>query len=116
MGNVRYVQERKVCNKFFDHLATDTGMIVFGIQDTMKALDLGALEVMILWEQIEVTRYEFRNSRSEENNIVHFLTDKQVEQKDPKFFTDQETGLELDIISQENLADWITESYKKFGI
>jgi len=82
----------------------------------MKALDLGALEVMILWEQIEVTRYEFRNPNGEENNIVHFLTEKQVEAKDPKFFTDQETGLELDIVSQENLADWITENYKRFGI
>lgn len=53
MGNVRYVQEKKVVGKFFDQIAQDTGTYVFGIADTMKALELGALETMLLWEDLE---------------------------------------------------------------
>jgi len=36
-------------------------MIVFGVEDTMKALEMGALETMMLFENIEVMRYEIKN-------------------------------------------------------
>ena len=41
----------------------------------MKALELGALEVMLLWEDIEYMRYEFRNPTTEKIT-VHYLTEK----------------------------------------
>jgi peptide chain release factor subunit 1 len=34
------VQEKKLISKFFEEIAMDTGMIVFGVEDTMKALEL----------------------------------------------------------------------------
>jgi len=74
MGNVRFVQEKKVVGKFFEQIAQDTGMYVFGVADTMKALDLGALETMLLWEDLEVKRYEFRNPQTEKIT-VQFLTE-----------------------------------------
>ena len=52
IGNVRFVQEKKVVGKFFENIALDTGMVVFGIDDTMKALEVGALETMLLFEDI----------------------------------------------------------------
>jgi peptide chain release factor subunit 1 len=52
MGNVRFVQEKKVVAKFFENIALDTGLFVFGVEDTIKALELGALEVMLLYEEI----------------------------------------------------------------
>ena len=52
IGNVRFVQEKKVVGKFFENIALDTGMVVFGIEDTMKALEVGALETMMLFEDI----------------------------------------------------------------
>lgn len=42
----------------------------------MKALELGALEVMLLWEDIDYMRYEFRNPTTEKIT-VHYLTEKQ---------------------------------------
>ena len=38
--------------KFFENIALDTGMVVFCIEDTMKALEVGALETMLLFEDI----------------------------------------------------------------
>lgn len=76
MGNVRFVQEKKVVGRFFEQIAQDTGMYVFGVTDTLKALDLGALETMLLWEDLEIKRYEFRNPQTEKIT-VQFLTEQQ---------------------------------------
>lgn len=55
------MQEKKIIGKFFENIALDTGMIVFGVEDTMKAMEVGALEVMLLYENIEIMRYEIKN-------------------------------------------------------
>ncbi len=52
IGNVRFVQEKKVVGKFFEQIALDTGLVVFGIEDTLKALEVGALETMLLYEDL----------------------------------------------------------------
>ena len=61
LTNVKFVQEKKVIGRFFEEIALDTGMITFGVEDTMKALELGALETMMLFENIEIMRYEIKN-------------------------------------------------------
>lgn len=61
LSNVKFMQEKKIIGKFFEQIALDTGMIVFGVEDTMKALELGALETMLLFENIEIMRYEIKN-------------------------------------------------------
>lgn len=73
LTSVRFLQEKKVISKFFEAIALDTGMIVFGVEDTMKALELGALKTMMLFENIEVMRYEIKNPVKGETK-VHILT------------------------------------------
>lgn len=90
-------------------------MYVFGVVDTMKALELGALESMLLWEDLAYTRYEFRNPHTD-RTTVHMLTEAQEQQKDPKFFCDPETNTELEVVNSEGLTDWLLLNYKKFGI
>jgi peptide chain release factor subunit 1 len=75
IGNVRFVQEKKVVGKFFENIALDTGLVVFGIEDTLKALEVGALETMLLHEDIQMMRYEIRNPAKEETKI-HLLNEK----------------------------------------
>ena len=58
---MKFVQEKRVIGRFFEEIALDTGMITFGVEDTMKALELGALETMMLFENIEIMRYEIKN-------------------------------------------------------
>ncbi len=99
--------------KFFENIALDTGLFVFGVNDTIKALEIGALETMLLWEEIAIMRYEIRNPVKGETR-VHLLTEAQ--EKDPKYFKDADTGVDLDVVSSENLADWLLLNYKKYGI
>jgi peptide chain release factor subunit 1 len=113
LSNVKFVQEKKVIGKFFEAIALDTGMIVFGVEDTMKALEIGALETMLLFENIEIMRYEIHNPARNETKV--YLLNS-VQEKDPKYFKDPETGTDLDVINSEQLADWICVNYKKYGI
>ena len=53
--------EKKLVSKFFEQIALDTGMIVFGIDDTIKALELSALEKIMLYEDIEAHRYVLKH-------------------------------------------------------
>lgn len=36
-------------------------MIVFGVHDTMKAMEMSALEKILVYEEINVTRFEIKN-------------------------------------------------------
>jgi len=40
----------------------------------------------------------------------------EIQQKDPKHFQDPDTGVQLEIKSQEGLADWLLMHYKNYGI
>lgn len=60
LANVRFVEEKKLISNFFEQISLDTGMIVFGVNDTMKALEMSALEKILLWDELEVTRYEIK--------------------------------------------------------
>ncbi|CDY34600.1 BnaC03g57000D [Brassica napus] len=47
-------------------LNVDTGKYVFGVEDTLKALEMGAIETLIVWENLDINRYELKNSTSGE--------------------------------------------------
>lgn len=36
-------------------------MITFGVEDTIKALELGAIDVILLYENLEINRYVIKN-------------------------------------------------------
>jgi len=55
------VHEKKIIGKFFEEISMDTQLICFGVQDTIKAMEHGALETMMLFENIEIMRYEIKN-------------------------------------------------------
>ena len=56
------MQEKKLIQKYFDEISQDTGKYCFGVDDTIKALELGAVETLIVWENLDVTRYILRNA------------------------------------------------------
>jgi len=61
LSNVKFVAEKKLISKFFEEIAQDTNMVKFGVHDTMKALEMGALETLVLYEEIDITRYQIKN-------------------------------------------------------
>jgi peptide chain release factor subunit 1 len=112
LANVRYMEEKKLVTNFFTEISLDTGMIVFGVNDTMKALDLGAVKTVLLFEDITHMRYVIKNPVNGKMT-TYFLTPAQEE--DPKYFKDADSGIDLDIIESEPLCDWLCVHYGDFG-
>ena len=56
------MQEKKLIQKYFDEISLDTGKYCYGIDDTLKGLEMGAVETLIVWENLDMTRYTLRNA------------------------------------------------------
>lgn len=56
LSNVKFIQEKKIISRFFDELAHDTGRYVYGVHDTINALEMGAVEMLIVYEALDIQR------------------------------------------------------------
>jgi peptide chain release factor subunit 1 len=108
LSGVKLVQEKKLLKNFFDEIARDTYMYCYGVDDTMKCIEMGAVETIILYEDTNITRYEVydKNTPTLIQNVYH-LTPEQY--KTSTFKTN------TTIIKEYPLIDWITENYTNFG-
>jgi len=111
LTNVKFVQEKKLIGSFFEEISQDTGKYCFGVEDTLRGLDLGAVQILIVWENLDVTRYQIKNPTGEKDTIL-FLTKEQ--EKDTTNFR-SEDGAELDIVESMPLVEWFANNYKSFG-
>ncbi|THU96353.1 peptide chain release factor eRF/aRF subunit 1 [Dendrothele bispora CBS 962.96] len=112
LANVKFVQEKRLIQKYFDEISQDTGKYCFGIDDTLKALELGAVETLIVWENLDTMRYTLRNAAGEE--IIVYSNKEQ--EKDNEKFLDKSTGLEMEQSEEpQPLLEWFAEKYKEFG-
>jgi peptide chain release factor subunit 1 len=111
--NVKFVNEKKLISKFFEEIAQDTGMIVFGVEDTMRTLEAGALDTLMIYEDIDITRYVIKHPVKGDTH-TYFLNPNQ--EKDSKYFRDQESNLDLEVVSSDSLAEWLCHHYTEFGI
>lgn len=51
-----------ILGKYFDEISQDSGKYCFGVQDTLKALEMGAVEILIVWENLDIVRYVLKNN------------------------------------------------------
>jgi len=109
---VKLVQEKKLLQGWFDQISQDTGKYCFMVKDTLAALELGAVETLIVWERLDVDRITLRNNSTQEESIVYLSTEQQ---KNDSYFHDQATGTELETLKKEQLVEWFAENYKTFG-
>lgn len=112
LGNVKFVQEKKLIKRYFEAINLDTGKYCFGVDDTLKALELGAVETLIVFENLDVLRYTLKNPQTDDTRIVHIRPDQE---KDNEFMRDPATGLELEVVDKVLLVEWLTENYQNFG-
>lgn len=83
LSNVKFVQEKRLISKFFDEISQDTGKYGFGVADTMQLLEMGAVETLVVWENLEVDRCTLKN-QSTGDEMVKYLT-KEQQAKDATF-------------------------------
>jgi peptide chain release factor subunit 1 len=81
------------------------------VEDTLKALELGAVEDLIVWDNLETNRYVLRNSQTGEETVAHLTKEQEANEN---LFHDA-GGAELEVMEKEPLVEWMANNYKKFG-
>ena len=97
--NFRLGHEIKLLSFFMEHLNNGKeDMVVYGLKNVMRALEEGAVETLICFQDLNVIRWEFNDG-----------------QKDPCFL---EPGIEPEcktIIGSTPLIDWLADKVSTFG-
>ncbi|KAI8925389.1 peptide chain release factor eRF1/aRF1 [Entophlyctis helioformis] len=112
LSSVKFIQEKKLIQQYFDEISKDSGKYCFGVEDTLKGLDQGAVETLIVWDNLEVSRVVLKNPQTGEEKVL-YLTKEQ--EKKTSLFTDEETGVDLEVVDKQLLLEWFAEHYKEFG-
>lgn len=94
LQNVKFIQEKKLIGRYFDEISQDTGKYCFGVEDTLKGLELGSVETLICWENLDIQRYVLKNHTIGNETVLH-LTPEQ--EKDKSHFTDKEVSYNLHV-------------------
>lgn len=111
LSNVKLMKEKKLLQRFMEEISQDTGKYCFMVQDTLKALDLGAVEDLIVWDNLDVNRFVLRNQSTGEEKVIHLNKEEEQNQDN---FRDTD-GAELETIEKEPLVEWMANNYKSFG-
>ncbi|KAL3641334.1 Ethylene-responsive transcription factor 13 [Castilleja foliolosa] len=116
LSNVKFIQEKRLIGKYFEEISQDTGKYVFGVDDTMKVLEMGAIETLIVWENLDINRYVLKNSITNEIVIKHLTKEQEADQTN---FRDPVTNAELEVQDKEKdkilLLEWFANEYRRFG-
>lgn len=112
LSNVKFIQEKRLIGKYFEEISQDTGKYVFGVDDTLKTLEMGAIETLIVLENLDINRYVLKNTTSGEIVIKHLNKEQDTVQSN---FRDPETSAELEVQEKMSLLEWFANEYKRFG-
>ncbi|KAG0633210.1 peptide chain release factor eRF1/aRF1 [Tuber brumale] len=111
LGNVKFVQEKNLISKYFGEISQNTGKVCYGVDDTLRAMELGAAETVIVFENLDVTRWIFKSS---DGDLITLHTNK-VQEQDREKFMDKSSGQEMEIVEQTSFLEWLAEKYQDFG-
>ncbi|WJX77775.1 Ethylene-responsive transcription factor 13 [Trifolium repens] len=112
LSNVKFVQEKHLLEKYFKEIKQETGKYVYGVNDTLKALEMGAVETLIVWENLDINRYVLKNATTSEIAIKHLKKEQEANQSN---FRDAATSVELEVQEKMPLLEWFANEYKKIG-
>ena len=109
LKNVKFVHEKKIIGNFFEEIAKDTGKYVFGIKDTMEALENGMVDLLIIWENIDFVRLTLKDNKDEIR--IETVSGKKVTGQK---FKPEDSDVEYEIIEKVSLSEWLLNNYKRY--
>ncbi|PNX97509.1 eukaryotic peptide chain release factor subunit 1-3-like protein [Trifolium pratense] len=109
LSNVKFIQEKCLIGKYFEEISQETGKYV---DDTLKTLEVGAVETLIVWENLDINRYVLKNATTSEIVIKHLKKEQEADQSN---FRDAATNADLEVQEKMSLLEWFANEYKKFG-
>ena len=109
LKNVKFVHEKKILGKFFEEIAKDTGKYVFGIKDTMEAVENGIVDLLIFWENIDFVRLTLKDNKDEIRYEI--VSSKKISGQK---FKPEGSDIEYEIVENVSLSEWLLNNYKNY--
>eukprot|EP01127_Copromyxa_protea_P015717 TRINITY_DN4571_c0_g1_i2.p1 TRINITY_DN4571_c0_g1~~TRINITY_DN4571_c0_g1_i2.p1 ORF type:complete len:323 (+),score=62.35 TRINITY_DN4571_c0_g1_i2:438-1406(+) len=109
LANCRYMFEKNLLNTFFKHISSDQGLYTFSPYDTLYALEAGAVENLIVWNELALVRYAMILPSTGATKIVckeESLTVQNSEAGDENTWQ---------VTESQPLLDWLLDHYQDFG-
>lgn len=112
LSNVKFIREKKLLAKYFGEISKDSGKYCFGVKDTLSSLESGAVEELIVWENLDINRYVMKHPTTGEEKVLHL---NEEQEKNTKNFISPTDGLELEVVEKTALLEWLANNFKSFG-
>ena len=97
LGNTRFIQEKKLLQQFYEEINKDTGKYCFTIDDTMKALEMGAVETLVIWTDLPTERFVVQS-----NKVQSIIYDVKVPEN-------------VEVIESMSFVEWLANNYTNYG-
>lgn len=117
LEGIKFIAEKKLIQRYFEEIYQNTGKVVFGVRDTLEALELGALETLIVWENMDITRHVLTNPATGQTKLLHLDRTQETQRKN-FVEVDPLTGVEVELEQVEEkrpLLEWLADNYSRFG-
>ena len=92
LTNLKFIKEKQLISDFFDHIAIGDNLVVYGVTETMKLLESGAVGKLVCYEDLNYIRVRLRNNESDTINTI-YIRPEQI--TNPDIYKDKETGAVL---------------------
>jgi len=101
--NLEYMHEQKVVELYFEEINKGNEMYTYGVVDTMYAFEAGAIEKLLVWNDLPYYRFNVRNTITGDNQIFYK-------------FKDEEIGQDFELVEEpKSLLEWIMDNYENFN-
>ncbi len=91
-------------------------MVIYGVQDTMKLVESGAVGKIVCFEDLNYIRIKLRNSETLTESSIYV---RPQDSNNPELYKDKDSGATLEQVEQPNepnsLPEWLSIHYKDFG-
>ena len=109
LKDVKFIHEKKILEKFYEEIAKDSGKYVFGIKDTMEAIENGVVDILIIWENIDFIRLTLKDNKNQ-IRVETVSSRKVIGQK----YKPDDSDVEYEIVENISLSEWLLDNYKKY--
>lgn len=89
---MKFIKEKQLISDFFDHIALGDNLVVYGVQETMKLIESGAVGKIVCYEDLDYVRVKLKNSETGNFSCIYV---KPNQLTNAELYTDKDTGAVL---------------------
>jgi peptide chain release factor subunit 3 len=102
LSGLKYIKEQKIIGGLFEAIAKDD-QYCLGLKDTIYALEAGAIQSLIVWDQLNSDRIVLKSQINSDTKVIYSLPNQSISENN------------WEIVASEPLLDWILDNYESFG-